>query len=293
MVSSSHEAMHRIFQDYPGLFSGVSKALGVGFPPPTAITVLPNDVTETRPVERRIDTLLRLDTEHHGPFLLAVEAQGKKDPEKPVSWAYYISHLRSKYGLEPLLLVVCQDRATAEWAARPKPIGFHWPSLRVLPLVAGPHNMPVISDPAEVRKDLALATLSTITHGKGPDIETILNTMTAALLDSPETVRAPIIEFISQGLGKLPAAAIWRKLVAVDLSFYKSPISEELRDEGRVEGQVEGVARSILLLLAQNGVDVPDEARARITGCGDLDTLSRWLLRTPAATSVEEIFAED
>ncbi|MEV0489111.1 hypothetical protein [Streptomyces atratus] len=75
--------------------------------------------------------------------------------------------------------------------------------------------------------------------------------------------------------------------MAVDLSFYKSFMSEEIRDEGRAEG----IARGILLFLAQAGVDVPDEARERITGCTDLDILSRWLLRAPGAASVEDVFA--
>ncbi|WP_413752981.1 hypothetical protein [Streptomyces sp. R-74717] len=77
----------------------------------------------------------------------------------------------------------------------------------------------------------------------------------------------------------------------MDLSFYKSPLSEEIRDEGRAEGRAEGVAKSILLLLAQAGIDVPDEARERITGCTDLDTLNRRLLRAPTAATVEDVFA--
>ncbi|MFB6987214.1 hypothetical protein ACFC0C_11795 [Streptomyces sp. NPDC056178] len=81
--------------------------------------------------------------------------------------------------------------------------------------------------------------------------------------------------------------------MAVDLSFYKSFMSEEIRDEGRAEGRAEGIARGILLFLARAGVDVPDEARERIVGCTDLDVLSRWLLRAPAATSVEDVFAEE
>ncbi|MEU2678580.1 hypothetical protein B046DRAFT_06927 [Streptomyces sp. LamerLS-316] len=79
--------------------------------------------------------------------------------------------------------------------------------------------------------------------------------------------------------------------MAVDLSFYKSFMAEEIRDEGRTEGRTEGIAQGILLFLAQAGVDVSDEARERITTCGDLDTLNRWLLRAPTARSAEDVFA--
>ena len=287
MVSSPHEAMHRIFQEYPDLFSRVSEVLGVDFAPAASVTVLPTDLTELRPLERRVDTLLRLDTEDDGSFLLAVESQGKKDPDKPASWAYYASYLLAKYRLQPMLLVVCQDRATAEWAARPVRFGpRQWPLLTLRPLVVGPHNIPVITDPAEVRKDLPLATLSAITHVTDPDIGAILRAMTTALRDTPHAVADPIIEFIAQGMGKRPAAELWRKLVAVDLSFYKSDLSEEIRDEGRTQR----AAEDILDVLEVRGIDVPEGVRERITGCGDSETLRRWHRRAVIAATVDEIF---
>ncbi|MFG2514560.1 hypothetical protein [Streptomyces sp. NPDC048584] len=295
MVNSPHEAMHRIFQQYPDLFSRVSEVLGVDFPTPTSVTVLPNDLTETSPVERRVDTLLRLDTEDGEPLLLAVEAQSRKDALKPASWAYYASYLLNKYRLQPMLLIVCQDRATAEWAAREVSFGpRQWPLLTLRPLVAGPHNMPVITNPAEARKDLALATLSAITHATHPDAGAILKSMTTVLRETPPDVADPIIELIAQGLGKHPAAQLWRKLVAVDLSFYKSDLSEEIRDEGRAEGRAEGAARraaeDILEILDVRGVDVPEAVRERITDCGDPEILRHWHRRAVTAPTAEGIF---
>ncbi|MEV1037977.1 hypothetical protein AB0J01_14985 [Streptomyces sp. NPDC050204] len=292
MVSSPHEAMHRIFQEYPGLFSRVSEVLGVDIPPPTSATTLPTDLTEARPVERRVDTLLRIETEHDGPFVLAIEAQGKKDPRKTASWPYYVSYLHNRYGLPVLLLVVCQDRATAEWAARPIRIGLRqWQTLALNPLVAGPHNMPVITDVAEARKDLALATLAAITHADNPDVGAILKTLSVALRDTPEAIADPVIELTAQGLGNRPAAQHWRNLVAVDTSFYKSFMSEEIRDEGRAQGRAQGRAEDILLVLEQRGIAVPDRVRERITDCGDPETLRQWLMRAVTAASAEEIFA--
>lgn len=289
MVTSSHEAMHRIFQDYPGLFSRVSEVMGIGFAPPTSVTVLPTDLTETSPVERRVDTLLRLETEGEEPLLLAIESQSGKNPAKPAAWAYYTSFLLAKYRTQPLLLVVCQDHATARWAEQTVHFGPpQWSVLTLRPLVAGPHNMPVITDPAEVDKDLALATLSAITHGKNPRIGAILKAVTTTLQDTPDDVKNPIIELIARGLGKLPSAALWRKLVAVDLSFYKSPLFEEVREEARTQGRAEDILR----LLDRRGIHVPDADRERITGCDDLDVLGRWFDRAITATSAEAIFTE-
>ncbi|MFF3335137.1 hypothetical protein ACFYWX_37300 [Streptomyces sp. NPDC002888] len=288
MVNSSHEAMHRIFQEYPGLFTGVSKVLGLPFIQPTSVTVLPTDLTEIQPVERRVDTLLRFDGDD--PFLLAVEAQSAKDPDKSASWAYYLSFLYTKYKTPPLLLVVCQDRATAAWAAQPVPIGPRWwAALTLRPLVAGPHNMPFITDPDEARADLALTALSAITHAKDRDVTGILKALSTALRDVPETVADPIIELTTRGLDSVRRAAeIWRTLVAVDLSFYKSSISEEIRDEGRAERGAEDV----LLVLEARGLNVPEEMHVRITDCDDPDLLRRWLTRAVTVSSADEIFTE-
>ncbi|CAM5685235.1 Transposase OS=Streptomyces aurantiogriseus OX=66870 GN=GCM10010251_18760 PE=4 SV=1 [Streptomyces aurantiogriseus] len=84
------------------------------------------------------------------------------------------------------------------------------------------------------------------------------------------------------------AAEFWRNLVAVDLSFYKSSISEEIRDEGRAQGRAE----DILLVLEARDIAVPEEIRERITGCDDADLLRRWLTRAVTAPSAEDIFKE-
>ncbi|MEH0575951.1 hypothetical protein [Streptomyces sp. B21-108] len=288
MVNSSHEAMHRIFQEYPGLFAGVSEVLGLPFIPPKRVTVLPTDLTEIQPVERRVDTLLRFEGDE--TFLLAVEAQSAKDPNKPASWAYYLSFVYAKYKIPPLLLVVCQDRPTAEWAARPMVLGpEQWPSLTLRPLVIGPHNMPLITDPDDARADFPLAALSAITHAKDPDVGGILKTLSTALHDAPEAVVVTIIEFIAQGLGgNRRAAELWRNLVAVDLSPYKSYIFEEFRDEGRAQRGAE----DIVLVLEARGLDIADEVRERVTGCDDPDLLRHWLTRAVTVGSAEEIFAD-
>lgn len=180
-----------------------------------------------------------------------------------------------------------------------RPVSFgprQWPLLTLRPLVAGPHNMPVLTDPAEVRKDLALATLSAITHVSHPDIGAILRAVTTVLRDTPHPIADPIVELIAQGLGKHPAAEMWRNLVAVGLSFYKSFISEEIRDEGREEGRAEGEARraaeDVLEVLDVRGIDVPAAVRERIVSCGDPETLRRWHRRAVIAPSAEQIFSD-
>jgi hypothetical protein len=77
MVSSAHEAIHQIFREDPGLFARALPKAGIALPEPTTIQLLDTDLTEIKPMARRVDTLMRVDTTDSGSYLLAVEAQGK------------------------------------------------------------------------------------------------------------------------------------------------------------------------------------------------------------------------
>ncbi|WP_343242209.1 hypothetical protein [Streptomyces sp. SID9727] len=72
----------------------------------------------------------------------------------------------------------------------------------------------------------------------------------------------------------------------MDTSFYKSAMSEEIRDEGRAEGRAEG----LLLVLGVRGVALTDADREKITTCTDPQLLHRWLQRAATASSAEEVF---
>ncbi|MFE9726627.1 hypothetical protein ACFYQ5_24285 [Streptomyces sp. NPDC005794] len=192
--------------------------------------------------------------------------------------------------MQTLLMVVCQNRSTAEWAARPTHFGSPGHAVVTLrPLVVGPHNMPVITDVAEARKDPAFTTLALITHADDPDIGAILKTLSTALRDTPESVANPLVELTAQGLGTRPAAQQWRNLVAVDLSFYTSPLSEGIRDEGRAEGRAEDILR----LLELRGVVISDKAREKISGCDDLQVLGEWFSRAVTAATAEDVFTSE
>ncbi len=118
------------------------------------------------------------------------------------------------------------------------------------------------TDPEEARADLVLASLAAITHAAEPDVDALLKALSTALRGAPEDIAGPLIEFTAQGLGKNPARQLWRNLVAVDLSFCKSYLAEEVRAEVRAELQ--------------------DEVRG-----------SRWLRRAVTAPAVEKIFVDD
>ncbi|HEY9441492.1 MAG TPA: hypothetical protein VIS29_23190 [Streptomyces sp.] len=220
-----------------------------------------------------------------------VEAQGKRDPNKPGAWAYYLSYLYAKYQCQPVLLVLCQESATARWAATLIELGLPgWSTLTVRPLVLGPDNVPVIEDAEEAAQDVPLAVFSAITHGKR--VAGILKALAAALDTVDPDTAAIFAEFTEAGLGDTQAREIWRDLMTTLSHFYRSEAAQQVRAEGREEGRAEAEAASVLRTLKWRGIEVPDAVRERVVSCADLNLLSAWAERAYEVAGAEELFTD-
>ncbi|MCX4664379.1 hypothetical protein OG711_23660 [Streptomyces uncialis] len=295
MVTSSHEAAHRIFQERPELLSPVFRVLGVPLPDKAAVEVLTGDATEIRPLERRVDSVLRVESSDGTTFLLAIEAQGRRDPDKAASWTYYLAFLRAKYDLPALLLVVCRDRATAKWATGPFLTGIEgWTALSTHPLVIGPDNIPVITSPAEASKNLALATFAAMTHGKDRDITPILDALATALGTVEVDTADYFTELLELGLGDTQARNTWRNMMSVGTYFPgRGTIVEESYLKGKTEGREEGRAATLIDVLEMRGISVSEETRERITSTTDSETLTEWLAKALTATAEDDLFTKE
>ncbi|MEU8539469.1 hypothetical protein AB0C52_05615 [Streptomyces sp. NPDC048717] len=289
MVTSSHETAHRIFQDRPELLPPVFDLLGVPLPTKAEIDVISPDTTEIRPLERRVDTVLRVKVPDGNGFLLAIEAQGRRDRAKASSWTYYLGYLRAKYDMPALLLVVCQDRPTARWAAGPFRTGYgDWSALTLHPLVLGPGNVPVITDPDTAAKNLAMTAFSALTHSTQPEAPAILEVLAKALGTADKTSFRYYSEIMEIGLSQTPVRDNWRKLMKNGSYF---PGRGTLVEETFLEGQAVAKANAVVSVLKTRGIDVDSEALERIKGCTDTDTLDRWLtlaVTTPRAADLFE-----
>ncbi|MFJ2739529.1 hypothetical protein ACIO3O_07665 [Streptomyces sp. NPDC087440] len=293
MVTTTHEASHRIFQAKPELLAPVFRLLGMPLSEKASVEVITPDVTEIKVLERRVDGVLRISSPDEGDpgFLLAVEAQTSRKPEKEVSWGYYLAHLAAKYEVPALLLVVCQDRATAAWARGPFHTGaLGWNALTVRPLVLGPDNVPMITDPEEAAADLPLAAFAALTHGREACAPAILEALAIALSRTDDDTFADYSEILEIGLGDTPARTTWRKLMARGTLF---PGGGTIRETSFLEGEAKGRASSILQLLELRGIPVSEDVSRRVMECTDLDTLSRWLGRALTVTAAEEMFEGD
>jgi hypothetical protein len=278
MVTSEHEALHRIFQRDLGLFArAIQRVLGVEMPVPDQVTVLSVDLTETLPVERRVDSVLLAELLVEtvaGRFILVIESQTEPEETRRSRWPYAIAYLRDKYACDVILLVVCSKPATARWARNPIRIGFGGlVCMTVCPAVLGPDNVPAVTDPAEAARDVCFTVFSALTHSRSGKVGGILEVLADALTTLDAETGASLAEFTEAGLGKTAGRQIWRQLMAIKSNY---PYVSQMRAEGRVEGRLEEKRESILRIFSNRGLVVSDEVRDRINGCDDMDVLDQW-----------------
>lgn len=308
MVTSTHETSHRIFQDHPEILAPLFEALGMPPPAKADIELVTPDVTELKPLERRVDTVLKVEPSEGDAFLLAVEAQTRRAPDKGVNWPYYVAYLRAKFGLPVLLVAICRDRSTAAWAAGPFACRVGpWTSQVTRPFVLGPDSVPEITDEAEVARRPALATFSAIVHSESEGIDAILALLARGMRTFDAATAKYWSELLEVGLENTPARETWRELEKMVISYFpgRGTVFEEAyydgeakgmakgMEEGKAVGKAAGKAEGVLRVLEVRGLPVSDDVRARVTGCEDLARLDDWLARAVTAERAEDLFAEE
>jgi hypothetical protein len=85
------------------------------------------------------------------------------------------------------------------------------------------------------------------------------------------------------------ARAILEVLMASGTYEYQSDFARRYVAQGRAEGEAQGRAKALLGVLTARGIAVPDDVRARISGCTDLDVLDRWLASAATAMAISDV----
>ncbi|MCT7352734.1 hypothetical protein N4P33_11195 [Streptomyces sp. 15-116A] len=299
MVTSTHEASHRLFQDPPEALAPVFEALGLPPPSKDDFGELSPDATEFRPLERRVDTVLAYEPPMGDNFLIAVEAQTKKDPQKARSWAYYVAFLQAKYDMPVLLVPVCRDRATAAWAMGPfECTAGPWTTQVTRPFVLGPQTVPKVTDESTVAQQPALAALSAIVHSEDRRVDAILETVARGLMAFAPGVTEYWYEVVEVSLENTPTKAKWRTLMQRVITHFPGhgTLFEETYLEGKAEGKAEGEAlgeaKGVLRVLEVRGIAVSEEIRERISSCTDLQVANDWLDRAGTVERADELFTD-
>lgn len=248
----------------------------------------PGECTDLTPTEYRADAVVALTAEQGPVLAVVVEVQLGRDGDKRWSWPVYLTTLRARLRCPTVLLVICVEVTTAAWCAAPIELGH--PGARLTPLVLGPDRVPIVTELDDAGRVPELAVLSAMAHGPHPDRTGVLHALLGALAAVDEQ-RATLYSDVV--LAALPVAArrYLEALMSARTHEYQSEFVRRYVFQGRAEGKAEGEAIAVLSVLDARGIDVPDDARTRITGCADLDQLDAWVRRAATADSIHDLFS--
>ncbi len=182
---------------------------------------------------------------------------------------------------------LCSDPAVAAWCA--VPIVFGRPGLVLTPLVLGPYQVPVVTEPEWARRCPELAVLSAIAHGNEPDQKLVFEALLATL-DALDHEHAKL--YADTVLTVLPTAArdFLEALMTTTAHPYQSDFARRYFDQGEAAGEARGEAKAVLAFLDARGIEVPDDVRERIAACTDLSQLDTWVRRAATARAADDLF---
>jgi hypothetical protein len=235
------------------------------------------------PIQRRADLVLMV-TVGGERLVIVIEVQLRRDPEKRWVWPVYLTSARDRHRAAAALVVVAFDPAVARWAARPIQLGP--PGSVVRPLVAGPGDIPVVTDPDASAEELVISALA---HGRGPDGLMIGEAAVAALARLDEDRSRIYADLILSALA--PAAQRHMEHLMQNNYAYASALFRRLVSEGREEGLHEGrsaLRAGVLAVFDARGVALTADERGQLAAEQDLVTLRRWLTRSATARSFAE-----
>lgn len=139
-----------------------------------------SDLPDIEPTEYRADLVVTL-TLNTAPVLgIVLEVQLKPDGNKIWSWPVYLCTLRARLRCLVVLVVICPNERAAAHCGRPITVA---PEFTLTPVILGPQNVPVVTDPQEATAHIDRAALSAIAHRNDPERDAILAALAAAASD--------------------------------------------------------------------------------------------------------------
>jgi hypothetical protein len=281
MPSSLHEALIEMFRYNPSFATELLRlALGPDLPRYHGVRLEPGEFTDVSPTEYRADTVAVLTLGEKPVLGVVFEVQLRRDADKRWTWPVYLATLRARLQCPAVLLVVCMEAGVAGWCGVPIDLGH--PAWVLRPLVLGPEQFPVVTDPDEAGRAPELTVLSAMSHGARSDRDPVLKALVSAL-DGIDAERATL--YADLVLSVLPEAA------RLHLEGLMRSRTYEYQSDFARGYYSQGEANALFEVLDVRGIHVPEEIRERVNDCTDIQQLRLWVRRAATADSIDEVFA--
>lgn len=291
--SDEHAVLVELFRRHPGLAVAlVERMPGVTIPSgcrPCAVDA----VVELDPLVP--DVIIELHDADGKPRLtIIVEAQRSIKKAKRRAWAACVWNEGYRRDCDCHILVVTTSRRVAAWAAAP----IHCGASVTMLLVAGPDQIPVITDLDVARANPELAVLSASAHCNDPDGYLVVHAALAVLGDLPPAEARMYSHYIHRTLVTEAVRKFSEDLMQFnDLPEWKfdengMPLSgyEVILKPMINRALVEERSTTLLRLAQLRGIEVSEDLRERILTCDDAALLMTWIERAWTASSADEVF---
>lgn len=260
MPSHLHETLVEMFRDRPSLAPELLRGpLHIAVPDFDEARLSPGDLTDVKPTEYRADAVVTLTDAGRAVLAIVIEVQLRTDSDKRRKWPAYAATLHARLGC---------------------------------PVALGPRQVPLVTDLDAARRVPELAVLSAMAHGARPDPKPVFHALLTALNSIDEDHGKLYTDIV---LSVLPAAArvCLEEFMTTTSHQYQSDFARRYVSEGeargKAEGKAEGRANAILTFLDARGIEVPDDVRAKIVDCADLDRLDQWIRQAATARGLEDL----
>ena len=280
MPSSLHEALVSFFRARP-LLAAELLAVAQGLAPLGGVegVVIDTDLSEAVPAEYRADAAILL----RGAIELAlvIEVQLKQDKDKKWSWPAYLTLTRARQRCPAAVLVVTLDPSTARWAAEPIDLG---PDAIMRPIVMGPAQVPLVTDPAQAQASPELAVLSVIAHGGEPEVVEVGRVAIDAIANVDESRKRLYTDLIFEKVA--PEFSRILKEYVMENWQPRSEFLRELNAEARAEAESRVLRSNVAAVLCHRFGVLSPEQTARLQSAS-FDTLQRWFNAALTAPSID------
>ncbi|TDD04841.1 hypothetical protein E1292_18265 [Nonomuraea deserti] len=241
------------------------------------------------------DLVLTLGPPQSLTHAVIVEIQQDKSKE-PRQLARYAASLWLMLKCDVTVLVISADQGVADHYAQPIDTGLA--GYRFQARALGPDGIPAITDPQQAAERLDLAAMSVMVHGLS---RKVVEAFAIALADTRDEHAPKYYEYAYSMAAPEIRRLMEEIMTSTDWPVY-SPFAREHygrgleeghnkgKAEGRTAGKAEEAARSVLLVLTARGFDIPEDTRARIISCTDLDQLETWLTCAATTQNLHDLF---
>ncbi len=300
MPKLTHETIVQLVRNAPNLIGDLLDPYDPeGRSSPTSIRITQAEFVDLNHAEYRADDVLVYGDDPDAPVRARiVEVQLLIDRRKPDRWQLHVAGFRVRYRCPVDLVVIALDPEVAAWAASTFKAGLSPGAQSLTPDVIGPSQIPVITDPAEARRNPELAVLSLIAHGDEPGAEHIA----VAAIDGAQGLdndRAAVyLDVVFARLGEVARAAL-ETLMQTGHYEFQSDIARSWFSKGKAEGEAEGEAKGkaegeakvLLQLMELRHLEVTPHIRERILGTTDCAQIELWVSRVLDAKTAAEVIA--